>query len=136
MNKLIFAIELLVFSLFLVRLSFGVIKQRGANKVSVGGGEAKSLQHAIAAQSNFLNYVPIILLMHFVLVSWGVNPWWLLILAVWLLVARLLHVYSLLKTELQVPVVFRYRVLGMKLTFSCLLASAATSVWLAVSGLL
>lgn len=53
----------LLSAFFIVWLSLNVIKKRRSCKVSIGDGGIEKLKLAIAAQSNAIKYIPIVLIL-------------------------------------------------------------------------
>lgn len=105
----------------LVRLSIGVIARRRAGRVSVGTGGDERLEHAIRAQGNFAEYVPLALIL-LAAAEWnGVTRWLLVPIAVAFVAGRLLHPIGIASADAPM----RCRVLGMHLTLWPILALAA-----------
>lgn len=82
-------------ALWLLVLSLRVIQQRRAARVSLGAGGNTRLERAIRGQANFVEYVPIALLMLLVLELARFSIYLLHLLGIVLLVGRLLHGYAL-----------------------------------------
>jgi uncharacterized protein len=109
-----------IFGLMFVYLSVLVIKQRRANKVSLGDGDNPALRKAIAVHSNFSQYVPLaLLLITFVelnhapaLLTHG--------LCASLLIGRVAHAYGLA----QAVQIMKLRQIGVLLTFGVIIISA------------
>lgn len=109
-----------ILALIYVYLSFAVIKQRRANKVSLGDGDVPSLRKAIAVHSNFSQYVPFALLL-IAFVALNHAPAYLLHgLGASLLIARLAHAYGLAQPHQ----VMALRRIGMILNFSVIIIAA------------
>ncbi|MGZ8154862.1 MAG: MAPEG family protein [Burkholderiales bacterium] len=81
--------------LWLLVLSLRVVQQRRAARVSLGDGGNTALQRAIRAQGNFVEYVPLALLMLAILELSHFSIYLLHALGLVLLIARLLHGYAL-----------------------------------------
>ena len=107
-------------ALFYIILSFAVIKQRHANKVSLGDNGVPSLRKAIAVHSNFSQYVPFaLLLITFVEINYGA-PYLVHGLGASLLFGRLAHAYGLAQAN-QIMIL---RQIGMVLTFFVMIIAA------------
>ena len=81
-------------ALWLLVLSLRVIQQRRVARVSLGAGGNARLERAIRGQSNFIEYVPIALLMLLVLELARFSIYLLHLFGIVLLVGRLLHGYA------------------------------------------
>jgi uncharacterized membrane protein YecN with MAPEG domain len=113
-----------VLAIVFIRLSLAVIALRRANKVSLGNGGHSELERAIRAQGNFVEYVPIALIMLACLELNGA-PWWLVMLPGFSLTAgRLIHAKGITEP----PPNFGRRVLGMKLTINTIIALAVLNL--------
>lgn len=113
-----------ILTLIFVRLSFAVIGLRRKNKVSLGSGSHEDLERAIRAQGNFAEYVPFGVILIACLELNGA-PWWLVALpGITLIIGRLIH-----DKGINVPPPdFSKRILGMKFTFSTLIALIALNL--------
>jgi uncharacterized membrane protein YecN with MAPEG domain len=121
MNNLhIFSLEIFFLIIIFFKLTIGIIRIRRKERIAIGDGGNKLLARAIAAQNNFLNYVPLAIILQLTLIYLSVNPAWLILLAILLLLGRLLHLMSLTIYELKTPPTYKVRVIGMLLTFSTL----------------
>lgn len=81
-------------ALVLLVLSIRVIQARGATKVFMGDGGNELMIRRMRGQANFVEYVPMILVLLALLEYRGAAPWLLHALGATLLVARLLHGYA------------------------------------------
>ena len=102
-----------VLALIYYKLSKNVIKLRRQHKVSIGHDGHKDLEQSIRAQANFIEYVPLGLILLSCLEINNVHPLIVSILGGLLFIGRFLHAKSFTtpgtdKTK---------RVQGMKLTF-------------------
>ena len=104
---LITSIIVSLLAILFIKLSFAVIKLRRANKIGLGTGGNESLERAIRAQGNFIEYVPIGVLMLATLELNGVS----------LIGGRFFHSIGI-NTP---PPDFSKRVLGMQLTLFTLI---------------
>lgn len=119
----LYAIELIIFSLMLLYLSSNVIKKRRHFQVPVGHGNNVELEYAISAHRNFIDYTTFILLAHFILAMIGASALVILILGTLLFIGRILHACSLLHYELMDKRNYKFRIIGMSLTFASLILS-------------
>jgi uncharacterized membrane protein YecN with MAPEG domain len=81
-------------ALWLLVLSVRVIQERRAARVSLGSGGHTRLERAIRGQANFVEYVPVALLMLLVLELARFSIYVLHLLGLTLLIGRLLHGYA------------------------------------------
>jgi len=81
-------------SLVLLVLSIRVIQARGATKVFMGDGGNELMVRRMRGQANFVEYVPMVLILMALLEYGGTAGWLLHALGATLLVARLLHGYT------------------------------------------
>jgi len=109
-------------ALLIVRLSLSVIKLRRKNRVSVGDGGNEALQLAIRAHSNAVEYIPIALMLLFMLELNGAPKLLVHILGITLLIGRVLHATGLPAKDL------RRRVLGMQITIYLLIGLAIANI--------
>jgi len=82
-------------ALMLLGLLTAVIRRRLKYKVGLGDGGIKDLEQAIRAHGNFVEVVPYVLILMFLLEAQGVQPWFLHLYGITLVVARLLHAWGL-----------------------------------------
>jgi uncharacterized membrane protein YecN with MAPEG domain len=106
-----------VLTIIFVKLSFAVIGLRRKNKVGLGSGGHEDLERAIRAHGNFVEYVPIGIILIACLELNG-GPWWLVAASgIALIIGRLIHAVGM-NTP---PPDFSKRVMGMKFTFYTLI---------------
>ena len=107
-------------------LSFKTIKVRKRLKIGVGTGDNPELLRAMRVHANFSEYVPITLILilsvellkgHFVLVH---------CLGASLLISRALHAYGVSQSKEKL----KFRVSGMLMTFSTMLVSIFSILYL------
>ena len=113
-----------IFAIFFVFLSINVIRARRQYKVSIGAGHNKSVERAMRVHANFAEYVPFSLLLIAMLEINNANIFIILILCSVLLAGRVVHAWGV-STENEN---FAYRVSGMMMTFSVIIAAAALNV--------
>ncbi|MCF8467784.1 MAG: MAPEG family protein [Sneathiella sp.] len=109
--------------LIFVMLSLRTSRLRRGAKVSLGDGGDIGLQKAIRAHGNFIEYVPITLLMLTFLEMRTVSIYVIIVLASLLFVGRCLHAIGMARAEGE----FRLRAAGAGMTYLALLVS---SLWL------
>ena len=106
-----------LFGLMFVYLSFLVIKQRRAAKISLGDGDNPALRKAIAVHNNFSQYVPFTLLLIAFVELNHASAYLVHGLCAALLIGRVAHAYGLA----QAVQVMKLRQLGMVLTFAVIM---------------
>ena len=84
-----------ILGVLLVALSVRVTALRGKHKVNLGDGGNEELQRAIRVQGNFVEYVPLALILIGLLEMNGAPAWAVHAFGIVLAVARLSHAYSL-----------------------------------------
>jgi uncharacterized membrane protein YecN with MAPEG domain len=82
--------------LIAIALAINVARNRIARRVNLGTGDDPLMERAIRAHGNFIENVPLVLLLLLLLALGGVSAWWLHGLGIALLIARLAHAYGLL----------------------------------------
>ena len=108
-------------ALLIIGLSLNVIKQRRANKVSIGDGDCQVLKIAMAAQSNAVEYIPIALILLFALEYNQANIILVHMFGVALIIARLIHATAISNENL------KYRVLAMQITIFTIIGLAISN---------
>ena len=105
-------------ALMLVGISIRVTVLRAKKKISLFDGGDKELGCAIRAQGNFVEYVPMALMLMGLMEWMGARSWAVYLFGAALLVARLAHAWGLYST------VFRARAFGTTVTWIALAAGA------------
>lgn len=82
-------------AILLIVLSARVMQLRGKHQVGIGDGGHQDLALAIRVQANFVEYVPVALLLLLCLDLVGDAKWIVHVLGILLLVGRVLHAYGL-----------------------------------------
>lgn len=126
-------ITLLIASLHVVlmlALAARVVFLRRSARVGLGDGGDKVLMRRIRAHGNFVEYVPLALLMLALLELSGVGAYWLWGFGGTLLVGRLLHAYGLSRRSGTSP----GRFIGTLLTWGVLLGEAGVGAWMFATG--
>ncbi|WP_237214975.1 MAPEG family protein [Falsiroseomonas oryziterrae] len=116
--------------LYFVWLSTRVIKARRLHRVALGTSH-RLVERAARAQGNFAEYVPLALLLIMLCEINGLPDWALHVFGTLLLAGRILHATGIA----QEPENFRWRVLGMSLTFTMMGVAAAALLGLAIATL-
>ncbi len=111
-----------ILALLIVWLSLQVIRLRRAKKVILGDGGETDLQHAIRAQGNATEYIPISLILLILLELSGAHVVLVHLGGMALIIGRVLHARGLLTQSL------RYRVLGMQFTFITIVSLASANI--------
>ncbi|MDR5013418.1 MAPEG family protein [Aeromonas veronii] len=106
-------------ALFFVLLSIRTIRTRHSRKVALGHGDDPAMLRAMRVHANFAEYVPLALLLIYFVETGSQTPWLIHLLGSALLLGRLCHAFGMSRT----PENFRYRVVGMGLTFTVILVS-------------
>ncbi|MES2771014.1 MAG: MAPEG family protein [Pseudomonadota bacterium] len=121
-----------ILALFFVLLSIRTIRLRRQLKASLGDAGNQALLRAVRAHSNFAEYAPLsLLLLCFVELS-GAPSLFTHALAICLIAGRLSHAYGVSQIEEN----FRFRVVGMVMTFSVMVGASLFLLALYVTGLL
>lgn len=116
-------------ALLFVALSIRVVKTRRRERVAIGDGDNPRLRRAIGVHNNFAQHVPLALLL-LAFVELAAAPILLLhILCLMLLVGRCMHAYGVSQESEN----FRFRTLGMRLTFASI---ALAAIYLLVATLI
>lgn len=108
-----------ILSLMLLGLSFQVIKMRQLHRVLFHDGGVKELRRAVRGHGNFVEYVPIFLLLMALCELNDGSPLALHGVGATLVLGRLVHAYSVFHTLL------KHRVFGMSCTFLALIGATA-----------
>jgi uncharacterized membrane protein YecN with MAPEG domain len=110
-----------------IHLSFAVIRLRRHHRVGLGSGGVDELERAIRAQGNFVEYVPIALILLACLELNGAPLWVTAILGIALVTGRVIHA----KGINQPPPHFTNRIIGMRFTITTLIMLVVFNlVWL------
>jgi uncharacterized membrane protein YecN with MAPEG domain len=117
-----------IFAVMLVVLSIRVASMRGDVRIAIGDGGNIILRRRIRVQGNFIEYVPMALLL-FLFVELQAWPRWLVHgLCLLLLAARLLHAYGVA----QEPEDIRFRATSMATTALLLVIAAVLLLYGAI----
>ena len=116
-------------TLWYVVLSVRVIRMRTRTRTSLGDGGNRDMQGAIRGHGNFAEYVPLALVLMLMLELGHMSIYVLHALGVTLLIARLIHGYTL-----SYSYSLQRRVAGMALTFVVLGVEIVLCLYLALKG--
>ena len=116
--------------LMLCWLALQTIKLRRANKVKLGDGGVAELQAAIRAHGNFAEYMPIVLILLFLLEYNGAHPVIIHIIGIAFMAGRYTHAKGILNDNL------RQRVAGMGFTLNILIGLSLANIVMAFLKLL
>ena len=116
--------------LMLCWLALQTIKLRRANKVKLGDGGVAELQAAIRAHGNFAEYMPIVLILLFLLEYNGAHPVIIHIIGIAFMVGRYTHANAILNDDL------RQRVKGIGFTLNILIGLSLANIVMAFLKLL
>lgn len=108
-------------ALLFVALSIRIIRLRRSLHIALGDAGNHALLRAISVHANFAEYVPLSLILLYLLEGQGAHPALLHGLGVSLLMGRLSHAFGVSQANEN----FRFRVFGMALTFTTLITSSA-----------
>jgi|GEM_PF-1059492 len=115
-----------LFTAQLLWLSFYVIKQRLRSGTKLGDGGDARLTSAIAAHSNFTQFVPLMLIILIFCEVSTVGSVYCFVLGSAMFIGRVLHSYGLIVAEHRPTPTLRFRQAGMLLTFATLIIGAIT----------
>lgn len=107
-------------ALFFVYLSVRTIRTRRRLQIAIGDKDHPEMQRAMRVHANFAEYVPLGLLLLALVEARAPAAWWMHGLCLCLLWGRVLHAWGVSQAQER----FQFRVAGMVLTFTCLVASA------------
>ena len=109
-----------LFGIMLFALSIRTIRVRRRLQIAIGHADDAVMERAMRVHANFCEYVPIALLLIYLLeVTLGAS-YWIHILGGGLLLGRLLHAFGVSRPRED----FRFRVTGMVLTFTVIISAA------------
>lgn len=114
-----------LFALMFIFLSIAVVRIRFGDKVSLGHADNKELETAVRIHANFIEYVPISLILFWFIERITFNSQLVLILGCALLLARVAHVIGMRNTKKYLIL----RKLGVMITFLILLLSSLYLIW-------
>ncbi|MFN0039484.1 MAG: MAPEG family protein [Burkholderiales bacterium] len=107
-------------ALLFVWLSVRTLRLRRSLRITIGDAGNPQMLRAMRVHSNFAEYVPLSLIALLLLEMQGTAAWLMHVLGVCLLFGRLSHAYGVGQSN----ETFQFRVTGMALTFTTLVAAA------------
>ena len=114
--------------LLMLALAMRVVGHRRALKIGIGDGGDTRLARKVRVHANFIEYVPVALLMLALLELGGLGAMWLWALGGTLLLSRVLHAAGLSRSA-----GYSFgRFWGTVLTWGVLVAMAVAGLWLAL----
>lgn len=126
---LVTALYAAVLALLFFGLSVRTLRLRRRLRIPVGDGGNEAMLRAMRVHANFAEYVPISLLLIFLLEAVVAAAWPIHVLGLCLLLGRCAHAYGVRAPRED----YRYRVFGMTMTFVALVGAAlgllATHLW-------
>jgi uncharacterized protein len=108
-------------ALLFVLLSIRTLRLRRKLKIGIGDAGNSEMLRAMRVHANFAEYVPISLILIFLIEARGLHPWLVHALGLCLLLGRLLHAFGVSRGREN----YSFRVAGMALTFTVIISSAA-----------
>jgi len=108
-------------AILFVVLSIRTIRLRRKLQIAVGDQANPEMLRAMRVHSNFAEYVPLALFLVYLAEGSAAYPWLVHALGCNLLIGRLSHAYGVSQHREK----FQYRVIGMAMTFTCILGSAS-----------
>jgi uncharacterized protein len=114
-----------IFALFFVFLSIRTIRARRSLQIGLGDADNKDMLRVLRVHGNFAEYVPLCLLMVYLVEQSGVYAWFVHALCAGLLVGRVSHAYGVSQQREN----YAFRITGMILTFTTLMVCAVHLIW-------
>ncbi len=108
-------------ALLFVALSVRTLRLRHSLKIGIGDAGNSQMLRAMRVHSNFAEYVPLALVLLFLVEGQGAPAWLVHALGLCLLLDRSAHAYGVSQTREN----FAFRVAGMAMTFTTLVGCAA-----------
>jgi uncharacterized protein len=107
-------------AILFVTLSIRTLRLRRSLGIGLGDAGNERMLRAMRVHSNFAEYVPLSLILLYLVEGQGAHPIFLHGLGLCLLIGRLSHAFGVSQKKEN----YRFRVTGMALTFTALLASS------------
>ena len=114
--------------LIYIFLSYRVIAGRRQYRVALGDNHVAPLQRRIRVHGNFMEYVPLALILLLLLELSGTRPLWLHLLGGLLVLGRVLHSYGVSAEQENL----RFRISGMVATMTVVLVASLSLIGLAL----
>lgn len=112
--------------LLLIVLSDLVSRTRKKSKIILGHGDDPMLERVMRAQGNFVEYVPLGLILLMLMELKTAEPWVLHMCGTMLLMGRMLHAYGMVKPDGMIS----GRYWGTALTWLMILGASLFNLWL------
>lgn len=109
-----------------IYLSVRTLRLRHRLQIGVGDNGNKEMLRAIRVHGNFSEYVPISLLLIYMLENLGAYNWLLHFLCITLIIGRILHALGVRKVDED----YRFRIFGMVCTFTVIGTTALAVLFL------
>jgi len=117
-----------ILALLMAFLAYKTATTRGKEKVNLGAGDSKIMEKSMRAFGNFIEYVPMIILLMAMLELQGISPDLLHTMGISTVVARILHAMGITDT---MPAL-KGRFVGASLTLLILVASAGYLLYISI----
>jgi hypothetical protein len=118
-----------LFALFFVALSLRVVVFRRVARVNLGDGGNQELARRMRVHGNFIEYVPLTLILMALAEAQGQPSWIIHLIGANLAGGRMAHAYGVGR----IPQIMKLRVLGMGLTFAALVVGAIANLTAALA---
>ena len=112
-------------ALLFLFMSAYTVRLRGRLRVGLGDGGERTMTRAMRAHANFAEYVPLALLLMYIMERHTNSLAWVHTLGVLLVVARVCHAYGFGRE----PETFQLRAVGFSLTFVVIAVAALRLLW-------
>ena len=112
-------------ALLFVGLSTRTLRLRRRLGIAIGDAGNESMLRAMRVHSNFAEYVPLSLLLMYLVEVTGAPPLWVHGLGISVLLGRVSHAFGVSQTQEN----YVFRVAGMAMTFTPLIVSALRLLW-------
>ena len=116
-------------ALLFVGLSIRTLRMRRRLGIAIGDAGNESMLRAMRVHSNFAEYVPLSLLLIYLVEVTGASPLLVHGLGIGVLLGRVSHAFGVSQTQEN----FAFRVVGMAMTFTPLIVSALRLLWVYAS---
>jgi uncharacterized membrane protein YecN with MAPEG domain len=113
-------------ALLFVGLSIRTLRMRRGLRIAVGDGGNAAMLRAMRVHANFAEYVPLSLLLLYLVERSGANASQVHLLGLCLLVGRVSHAIGVSRVDER----YAYRVFGMAMTFVCITIASVRLLWL------
>lgn len=114
-----------ILTLLFFYLSIRTIRLRRKLQIGMGAGDNQEMLRRMRVHSNFAEYTPISLFLIYLVEAQGGAPLFVHALGICLLLGRIFHAYGLSQNH----EILAFRVSGMVMTFTTMLASSAFLIY-------